>query len=466
MVPHAHSVDMLHGPILPKLIALAVPIVFACILQQLFNMTDTLMAGQFVSAEALAAVGNNIPVIGMFINLLVGLSLGANVLVARRIALDEEEAAGTAVRSSMGLALVAGTLFAVLGSILAEPILSLISVPPEVMDDAATYLRVFFLGVPALTIYNFGSAILRADGDSKRPLYALFLSNAFNIAADYVAVAVFDFGIFGLAAATAGANWINALYITYVLQGETGFLRFSWREAALASAPIRDIIRIGAPAGLQGVVFSFSNVVVQSAINTYGRDAIAGISAATVFEYFAYFVVFGISQAAVTFTSQNYAARHFARCKQIFRLSMLSSIAGTAMLSALFTVFREPLLLLFSASPVIYHFAEIRMFVVVMLEAMTTMYEVPAACMRGMGVSLLPALETLFGACVLRLIFIFFFFDPSLDFFALMCIYPVTWTITGTLLTGTYFYVRRDLFPTFATREAFHRQAERSARPS
>lgn len=455
MVSHAHSVDMLHGSILPKLVALAVPIVFACILQQLFNMTDTLMAGQFVSAEALAAVGNNVPVIGMFINLLVGLSLGANVLVARHIALDEETAAGTAVRSAMGLALVAGTLFAVLSSILAGPILSLIAVPPEVMDDAATYLRIYFLGMPALTIYNFGSSILRADGDSKRPLYALFFSNAFNIAADYVAVAVFDFGISGLAAATAGANWINAMYITCVLQKETDFLRFSWRDAALSATPIRTIIRIGAPAGLQGVVFSFSNVVVQSAINTYGRDAIAGISAATVFEYFAYFVVFGLSQAAVTFTSQNFAARHFARCRRIFRLSVVSSLVGTTMLSAFFTVFREPLLMLFSSSPSIYHFAEIRMFTVVMLEAMTTMYEVPAACMRGMGVSLLPALETLFGACVLRLLFIFFIFDPSLDFFALMCIYPVTWTITGTLLTGTYFYVRRALFPTMQTRTSF-----------
>ncbi|BEU88969.1 MATE family efflux transporter [Selenomonas sp. TAMA-11512] len=455
MVKNAHSVDMLHGSILKKLIALAIPIILASILQQLFNMTDTLMAGKFVSAEALAAVGNNIPVIGMFINLLVGLSIGANVLIARHIALKQESDASTAVHAAMGLALAAGFFLSVLGLLLTEPILDLISVPPEVMPDAATYLRVYFLGMPALTIYNFGSALLRADGDSQRPVYALLISNAFNIVLDYVAVVVFDFGILGLAAATAGAAWINALYITWILRCETGFLHFSWSEASLSSKPIRSIAAIGAPAGLQGIVFSISNIVVQSAINQYGRDAIAGVSAATVFEYFAYFVVFGIAQAAVTFTSQNFAACHYARCKRIFRLSMLSAAVGALILSALFTAYREPLISLFSSSPEVYHYAELRIFAIVMLEPLTALYDVPAACMRGMGVSLLPALETLFGACILRLIYIFYFFDPSADFLFLMLLYPVTWIITGSILTGTYFYVRRELFPTMRNRAAF-----------
>ena len=440
------SMDMLHGPLFEKLMLLAVPIVLSSILQQLFNTADIAVAGKFISSEAMAAVGSNAPVISLFISLVVGLSIGANVLVAIKIGQRKYLGAKAALQTAMSLALILGLGMAVLGVLVARPILGMMAAPADIIDMAELYLRIYFIGMPFIMIYNFGSAVLRADGDSRRPMYCLVVSSLSNLGMDLLFTAVFPFGIAGIAWGTTIANCINAVMMLYYLHKEKGYLHLKLGLFMLHPKSIRQIVSIGGPAGIQGVVFSLSNVVIQAAINGFGSDAVAGVSAALNFEFFAYYIVSGFSQAAVTFTSQNYAVRNFERCKEIFRLSQISAVVFTATLSVLFVIFRYPLLHIFTGSEGVMDYALIRLLIVTGPEFMTATYEIPGSCLRGMGISLLPAVETLFGSCLLRIAFILTIFWRMPDFTLLTAIYPVTWLITGTMVMGSYFFLRRRLF--------------------
>ena len=440
------SMDMLHGPLLGKLMLLAVPIVLSSILQQLFNTADIAVAGKFISSGAMAAVGSNAPVISLFISLVVGLSIGANVLVAAKIGQKKYDAVGTSVQTSMSIALVVGVAMVFLGLLIARPILELMAAPADIIDMAELYLQIYFLGMPFIMIYNFGSAVLRADGDSRRPLYCLVVSSLSNLVMDLLFSAVLPWGIAGIALATTIANGISAGLILYYLVKEKGYLHLSLRDFQLERRSIRQIVSIGGPAGIQGVVFSLSNVVIQAAINSFGSDAVAGVSAALNFEFFTYYIVSGFARAAVTFTSQNYAVRNFARCREIFRLSQIAAIGFTAILSGVFIFFRYPLLHVFTVDAGVMDYALIRLLIVTTLEFMTSLYEIPGSCLRGMGVSLLPAIETLFGSCLLRIAFILTIFWRMPDFTLLTVIYPITWLITGAMVMGSYFIIRRRLF--------------------
>ena len=440
------SMDMLHGPLGEKLMLLAVPIVLSCILQQLFNTADIAVAGKFISSEAMAAVGSNAPVISLFISMVVGLSIGANVLVAIKIGQKKFLGVRAALQTAMSMAVSVGIVMAVLGLLVARPILEVMAAPPNIIDMAELYLRIYFLGMPFIMIYNFGSAVLRADGDSRRPLYCLIVSSLSNLFMDLLFTVVFPWGIAGIALGTTLANGISAALILYYLVKEKEYLHLNFRLFMFHPKSVRQIIAIGGPAGIQGVVFSLSNVVIQSAINGFGSDAVAGVSAALNFEFFSYYIISGFAQAAVTFTSQNYAVRNFERCREIFRLALIYAIVFTAILSGIFVFFRYPLLHIFTGSDGVMEYALIRLLVVTAPEFMTATYEIPGSCLRGMGISLLPAVETLFGSCLLRIAFILTIFWRMPDFTLLTAIYPVTWLITGTMVMGSYFFLRRRLF--------------------
>ncbi len=302
------------------------------------------------------------------------------------------------------------------------------------------------MGLPFILVYNFGSAILRADGDSRRPLYCLIFSSLTNLVLDLIFVTVLPWGIAGVALATTIANGLSAVLIVYYLIREKGYLHLECRNFVLDKNCLRQIVRIGGPAGMQGVVFSLSNVIIQAAINSFGSDAVAGVSAALNFEFFTYYIVSGFAQAAVTFTSQNYAVRNWERCKEVFRLSQVSAILLTAVLSMFIILFRYPLLHIFTSSDSVMEYALVRLLIVTTLECMTSLYEIPGSCLRGMGVSLLPALETLFGSCLLRILFIVAVFWRMPDFTLLTAIYPVTWLITGTMVMLSYFTIRKKIF--------------------
>lgn len=438
--------DMLHGPLGEKLMLLAVPIVLSCILQQLFNTADIAVAGKFISSEAMAAVGSNAPVISLFISMVVGLSIGANVLVAIKIGQKKFLGVRAALQTAMSMAVSVGIVMAVLGLLVARPILEVMAAPPNIIDMAELYLRIYFLGMPFIMIYNFGSAVLRADGDSRRPLYCLIVSSLSNLFMDLLFTVVCPWGIAGIALGTTLANGISAALILYYLVKEKEYLHLNFRLVMFHPKSVRQIIAIGGPAGIQGVVFSLSNVVIQSAINGFGSDAVAGVSAALNFEFFSYYIISGFAQAAVTFTSQNYAVRNFERCRDIFRLALIYAIVFTAILSGIFVFFRYPLLHIFTGSDGVMEYALIRLLVVTAPEFMTATYEIPGSCLRGMGISLLPAVETLFGSCLLRIAFILTIFWRMPDFTLLTAIYPVTWLITGSMVMGSYFFLRRRLF--------------------
>ena len=440
------SMDMLHGPLGEKLMLLAVPIVLSCILQQLFNTADIAVAGKFISSEAMAAVGSNAPVISLFISMVVGLSIGANVLVAIKIGQKKFLGVRAALQTAMSMAVSVGIVMAVLGLLVARPILEVMAAPPNIIDMAELYLRIYFLGMPFIMIYNFGSAVLRADGDSRRPLYCLIVSSLSNLFMDLLFTVVFPWGIAGIALGTTLANGISAALILYYLVKEKEYLHLNFRLVMFHPKSVRQIIAIGGPAGIQGVVFSLSNVVIQSAINGFGSDAVAGVSAALNFEFFSYYIISGFAQAAVTFTSQNYAVRNFERCRDIFRLALIYAIVFTAILSGIFVFFRYPLLHIFTGSDGVMEYALIRLLVVTAPEFMTATYEIPGSCLRGMGISLLPAIETLFGSCLLRIAFILTIFWRMPDFTLLTAIYPITWLITGSMVMGSYFFLRRRLF--------------------
>lgn len=441
-----NSIDMLHGPLLGKIILFAVPIALASILQQLLNSTDSVFAGQFIDSNALAAVGGVAPIISLFVALFTGLSVGVNVVIAVHIGHDDLYKIRGAIQTSVIAALVSSVVITVAGVALTEPILYWVSMPAEAWDAGVTYLHVYFVGVLFLVIYNFGAAVLRAKGDTRRPLYALAAAAGLNIVLDYVAVGVLDTGVFGIAVATIIADAVAAGIIVWFLLTEEETYRLTFKGMRLYKADLKKILYIGLPAGLQGAVFSISNIVIQGAINSFGADATAGAAAAVNYEFYTFFFCNSFCQAVVTFVGQNYAARNFERCDKVIKLCICMSFGTTFVLSTGFTLAGEYGLSIFTteAGALTYGFS--RLWHVELLEWMPTSYEVTAASMRGMGWSVLPTVVITIGSCVLRIVYVFTLFPMVRSFDNLLLIYPITWIVTGTTMIILFFIARKRAY--------------------
>ena len=305
-----HSLDMLHGSLIKKILLFALPIAASSILQQLFNSADTAVAGQFGNADALAAVGTNGEIVALIVGICVGIAVGANVLIAKFIGAGERHRISGAVHTAMAFSVVFGILFTILGQFTARPLLALIHTPEDIMTSATNYLKVYFLGVPFLSVYNFGSAILRSKGDSKRPLAALILSGIINVLLNLFFVVVCKLSVIGVALATDISTAVSAFFVVFWLCREPDEFRLSVRKCRIEWKYLSSILRIGIPAAIQSAVFCVANIFVQSAINTFGSSAAAGSAISMNFEYIAYYVNTAFGQAATTFTSQNYAAKN------------------------------------------------------------------------------------------------------------------------------------------------------------
>lgn len=316
------SMDMLHGPMLKKMLLFALPLAAGSILQQLFNAVDVAVVGQFASSEALAAVGANSSVITLLINLFVGISVGSNVIIAHYIGKGEPDRVNGAVHTSILLAILSGVILMILGMIIAGPLLKLMSTPDDVLEMAILYLRIYCIGMPFIMIYNFGAAILRSMGDTRRPLYCLITSGVVNAGLNMLFVIVFHMGVSGVAIATTIANMISAGMILYFLQHTDEHLRMEWKKLRLNKEELLRILQIGVPAGIQGMVFSIANVLIQASVNSFGSDAVAGSAVAMNFEYISYFAVNGFNQAVMTFVSQNLGAGNMKRCRKAYALGM------------------------------------------------------------------------------------------------------------------------------------------------
>lgn len=437
-----NNVDMLNGPLGKKMWLFALPLIASGLLQQSFNAVDVAVAGRFAGSHALASVGANGPVLGLMVNLFLGLAIGLNVVIANHIGAGDSRGVRDAVAASMPLALVSSLLLVVLGEMLGKPMLELLSTPEEIMGEALEYLRILVAGFPCLIVYNFAAAILRSVGDTRRPFYALVVSGILNVALNLIFIQWFGMGVAGVAWATVISTGVNALIVVGILVRERGDIRLDFKSFGRGLSQIRRICHIGIPAGLQSTVFAFSNVFVLSAINTFGSSAIAGSAAAVNFEFVTYFVINAFGQTAVAFVGQNYGARQYDRCRRIFHLSLVYSIVAALAMNLVIAANGNFCLGLFTDDPEVMLFAHERLLNVLIFQFIACYYEMAAQCMRGMGHSLVPAVITIFGTCVIRVLWVLFFPDDA-SFVALMTVYPVTWVITTLMMAGAYVLVSR-----------------------
>jgi len=397
----------------------------------------------------MAAVGSNAPVINIVVMLFTGLSIGSNVLIAGLVGAGKKERVNAAMHTGFSVALISGLIMLTVGCLIAKPILGLLDTPASIMPLAVSYLKLYFLGMPFLMIYDFGNAVLRAVGDTKRPLFCLMFSGMVNVVLNLILVIGFQMSSDGTAIATTIANAVSAALIYRLLVKETGMLHFDWKKLALNRTYLKRIIAIGGPAGLQGMIFSVSNIVIQAAINHFGAACVAGNSAGLNFEYISYFFVNGFAQATVTFISQNYAAHQYQRCRRIARVAMFSAILFTTIVSSAFYLFRYPLVDdIFSTNPAVVHYAIIRITFIALLEPLTATYEIAGGSLRGIGHSMAPAVITLVGCCILRVVYIAVMLPHFTSFTQVALIYPVTWIITGTAVMLLYEAVTRKAYVT------------------
>lgn len=424
-----------------RLIMFALPIMASGVVQQSFNAVDVAVVGRFVGNEAVAAVGANSPVIGLIINLFVGIAIGSNVVIANFLGQRDERAVARAVATSFLLSLISGVFLLCLGLSIADPVLRALGTPENIHSRAVLYMRIFALGLPAMMVYNFVSAILRSIGDTQRPFYWLVGGGLVNVVLNLLFVIGFGMGVEGVAIATVVSNYVSAIGVTGVLMREHGALRLVLRELKLHRGELSKILRIGVPAGIQGMVFALGNAFVQSGINSFGHEAMAGSAAALNFEFYCYFIISAFAQAATAFVSQNYGAGQRENCRVIYRRCLALAFASCLVCNVVFVWFSHDLLRLFLDSESAIAFGMERMSYVLLVQFIASTYEVAGACMRALGYSMTPTVLTIIGTCLLRVLWV------STGRFAelkdLLIIYPITWIATGLSVTIAYFWVAR-----------------------
>ena len=443
---HSQHMDMLHGPLMGKLILFALPIALSSIMQQLFISANVAVVGHFVGAQAVAAVGGNGPIVNLIINLFLGLSVGANVVIARYVGREDKKECQSAVHTVMTVSVLSGIFLLVVGQFLAPLLIRLVDVPHDVMDLAVLYLRIYFVGMPCIMVYNFGAAVLRSVGDTKRPMYSLIVAGVVNVSLSLLFVIGLDMGVAGVGLATLAGNIVSSGLVVCFLLNEDDLIRLNLRKLSIARVHLFRVIRIGAPAGLQGMIFSLSNVCILSGINGFGSGTAAGSAAAINFEFISYFFINAFCQATVTFTSQNYAMCQLDRCKKIFRESMACAILLSGATCLVFTLGASFFAGLYTSDPEVIGHAVTRVSIVESTQWLSATYEISGAALRGMGISMLPAVVTLIGSCLLRIIWVYTVFPMFPTYEMLLTVYPVSWIITGAIMLTAYFLIRRKLF--------------------
>ena len=431
------KLDMLNGSIWNKLPVFALPIAATGILEQLFNASDIAIVGNFAQTDktaAVAAVGANSPIIGLILNLFTGIALGANVVIANAIGRDDKQTVQKAVHTSMVVSVIGGVLVAIIGELIAEPLLTALNVPDDVLELALLYLRIYFLGMPVILLYNFEAAIFRSIGETKMPLIALTLSGILNVLLNLFFVIVLKMSVNGVATATVLANVVSAgiLYIKLIRSDK--YIKVEFKKLRIDGKVFAKIMQIGLPAGIQTAVFAAANIVIQGAINSLGTTVIAASSAAFNIEIIAYNVMNSFSQACTTFVGQNFGANKIDRCKKTLFLCLIEDAiaSGTAILIVLIT--GKFLLSIFNNDPEVIEIGYTRLVIIFIAYIFSMLYEVMSGYLRGFGFSLVPAILTTVGVCVLRIIWINTVFPANRTFVTIMTAYPVSLAATAVLI--------------------------------
>lgn len=436
---------MLNGPIWNKLPQFALPVAATAILGQLFNAADIAVVGNFTGAEktvAVAAVGANSAVIGLIINLFIGIALGCDVVIAHAIGRGDRDAVQRAVHTSVVVAVIGGIIVGLLGQLIAAPLLGMLNVPDEVFPLALLYLRIYLVGLPVILLYNFEAAIFRSVGETRVPLVALTISGILNVVLNLFFVAVLNMSVSGVAIATVISNVVSSVILFVKLRRTELDIHLDLKKLRIDLPILRRILAIGLPAGVQSSLFSVSNIVIQSAINSLGTVVMAASSAAFNIEILTFDILDAFSQACTTFVGQNYGAGKIDRCKKTLKLCMLEGLAALVAAIAILLFFGKPLLSIFNNDPEVVETGYIRLMYVMFSHIFNLLYNVMSGYLRGFSISLAPAILTMLGVCGVRIAWIHYVFPLSPTFKTIMIAYPVSLGITALLIFAALLYCR------------------------
>jgi len=442
-----YEIDMCNGPILGKMLMFAVPLMFSSILQLLFNAADIVVVGKWAGDDSLAAVGSTSSLINLLTNLFIGLSIGANVLVARYYGAKQDKELNATIHTSMLLSLISGLVLTIIGVFGAHKILALMQTPDDVLPLATIYIRIYFLGMTSTMVYNFGSAILRAVGDTKRPLYYLLFAGVVNVVLNLIFVIVFDMGVAGVATATAISQTISAVLVVRCLMKDKGSIHLELKDLRIEKDKFIRILQIGLPAGFQGILFSLSNVFIQSSVNSFGKVVVAGNSAASNIEGFVYVAMNAFYQAAISFMGQNVGAGKYERINKILITAEACVAVIGIVLGNMVFIFGEPLVGIYSDTADVVAAGLVRLSIISTTYALCGMMDVMVGALRGLGYSIMPMIVSLLGACAFRLVWLatIFQMDRFHTIEMVYISYPVSWTLTFTTHLICFIVVRKQL---------------------
>lgn len=440
-----YEIDMCNGPLLGKILIFYVPLMLSGILQLLFNAADIVVVGRFAGNEALAAVGSTGSLTNLIVNLFIGLSVGANVLVARYYGAGQNNELKEMVQTAVATAVVGGVILIFLGFFLSKPALGWMGTPEDVISHSVLYMRIYFAGMPFMMVYNFGSAVLRAVGDTRRPLYYLLIAGVVNVILNLIFVIVFSMGVAGVATATVVSQAISAGLVVRCLILTDSPYRLELKGMKIVPDKLLRMIQIGVPAGMQGALFSISNVLIQSSVNSFGSVAMAGNTAGSNIEGFVYTAMNAFHQAAISFSGQNYGARKYKRIKNVLLICELLVLTVGALMGGLAYLFAGSLLRIYTVDPEVIQYGILRMGIICVPYFLCGMMDVAVGALRGMGYAIMPMLVSLTGACLLRVVWIYTIFQRYHTLKCLYISYPVSWGLTFAVHMVCFLIVYRKL---------------------
>lgn len=444
-IQKSYEIDMCNGPLFGKILLFTFPLMLSGILQLLFNAADVIVVGRFAGSEALAAVGSTGALTNLLVNMFIGMSVGANVLVARYYGGKQEDEVSRTVHTSMIVSAVGGIILAVLGIILAKPLLTLMDTPENVIGHSVLYMRIYFLGMPVMLVFNFGSAILRAIGDTRRPLFYLIIAGVINVVLNLWFVIGFHMGVAGVALATVISQCVStALIVRSLLQSE-GCFRLQLDRFHMDWEKFGKIAAIGLPAGLQGSLFSVSNVLIQSSVNSFGSVAMAGNTAASNIESFVYVAMNSVHQTAVSFTSQNLGGKQFDRIRKILIECLLFVTAIGLVMGNGAYLLGNHLLSFYSAEAEVIAYGLQRMKIICISYFLCGVMDVLVGSIRGLGYAVMPMVVSLLGACAFRVVWIYTFFQWDRTLRMLYISYPISWALTAAVHLICFIVVFRKI---------------------
>lgn len=442
-----YRINMVEGPLLPKILLFSLPLMASSLIQLLFNAADIVVVGQYAGSQSLAAVSSTSSLINLIVNIFIGLSIGTNVVAARHIGANEQHELYKTVHTAMMISIVGGLLLTIFGVFASKQLLEWMATPNDVIDLAATYLRIYFLGITASLIYNYGASILRAKGDTKRPLYYLILSGIVNVVLNLILVIVFHMNVAGVAIATVVSQIISAVLIFICLMNEKEGMKLIPREIAFYGDKFKDILKIGLPAGIQGSIFSISNVMIQASINSFGSIVMAGNGAAANIEGFVYVSMNAFYQTCLTFTSQNYGAGSWKRILKTLLLCQVCVVLTGIILGMSAWYFGDILISIYSKDADVIQAGITRMAYICKTYFLCGMMDVMVGSLRGLGYSFFPMIVSLVGACGLRVVWLATVFQTQKTIDSIYISYPISWLVTLLAHIITFLFIIHEVKP-------------------